>query len=213
MAHLLHVDTSANPTGSVTREVTAAFATAWQEANPAGAYTHRDLTVNPVPHVDAAFLSARQLPADQHTAEQRASWTVAKELIDELIAADTILIGAPMYNFSIPSSLKAWLDRIIVPAIMPDPQTGEGPLVGKRVVAVTARGGSYAPGTPREDFDFQEPYLKAVLGYAGLGHDLTFVHTEMTLAHAVPQLAQFKEFAVQSRSDAHDTVRTLAYAA
>jgi FMN-dependent NADH-azoreductase len=213
MVHLLHIDTSANASGSVSREVTAAFATAWKQANPDRGYTYRDLAAHPVPHADGAFLTARHLREDQHSAEQRTSWAVSKQLIDELLAADTVIIGAPMYNFSIPSSLKAWLDRIIVPAVMPDPQTGEGALVGKRVVVVTARGGSYAPGTPREDFDFQEPYLKAVLGYAGLGHDLTFVHTEMTLAHTVPQLAQFKEFAVQSLSDAHATVSALASAA
>jgi FMN-dependent NADH-azoreductase len=211
MAHLLHIDASANTDGSVSREVTAAFAATWQESNPDGRYTYRDLAAQAVPHVDEAFLAARHLPEDQHDADQRTSWAVSKELIHEVLAADTIVIGAPMYNFSIPSALKAWLDRVIVPALMPNADTGEGPLVGKRVVVVTARGGSYAPGTPREGFDFQEPYLRAVFGYVGIT-DVTFVHTEMTLAHTVPQLAQFKDLAVQSLSHAHSAVSELAVA-
>ncbi|MBB5957605.1 FMN-dependent NADH-azoreductase [Saccharothrix tamanrassetensis] len=198
---LLHIDSSPRTQGSVTREVTAAFAAAWREAHPNAGYTYRDLSAEPLPHVDGEVVAARE-GVDRHELEQR--------LKGELRAADTILIGAPMYNFSVPSSLKAWLDWVLVPEFFVDQETGVGALTDKRVVVVTARGGSYAPGTPRHGFDFQEPYLRAVFAMVGLDRDLEFVHAELTLAHARPQLAQFRELADASRADAHRVVRELA---
>jgi FMN-dependent NADH-azoreductase len=115
-----------------------------------------------------------------------------------------------MYNFSIPSTLKAWLDRIITPGTALNRETGEGPLAGKRVVVTASRGGSYAPGTPRESFEFQERYLRAVLSSVGLDQDLTFVNAELTLATTVPALAQFQDLAAESLENAHRTARELA---
>ncbi|QFZ17125.1 FMN-dependent NADH-azoreductase [Saccharothrix syringae] len=201
MSHLLHIDTSLRTEGSVSREVTGAFAQAWRAAHPDGGYTYRDLGAEPLPHVDPAALASREGTGDR-SFEQR--------LVAEVRAADTLVIGAPMYNFSVPSSLKAWLDWIAVPELFVDQETGEGALTGKRVVVVTARGGSYAPGTPRHAFDFQEPYLRAVFSMVGLDRDLEFVHAELTKAHSVPQLAQFRELAVASLEDAHRVVRELA---
>ncbi|MCC8243912.1 FMN-dependent NADH-azoreductase [Saccharothrix luteola] len=203
MAHLLHIDTSLRFEGSVSRQVSGAFAEAWRAARPDGAYTYRDLAADPLPHVDPAALATRQADGDRPL-EQR--------LIAEVKAADTVLLGVPMYNFGLPSSLKAWLDWIIVPELMADQQTGEGVLTGKRIVVVTARGGSYAPGTPRHSFDFQEPYLRAVFGMLGLDRHLEFVHAELTLAGVVPHMAQFRELAVASLEDAHRVVRELAVA-
>ncbi|MER5264884.1 NAD(P)H-dependent oxidoreductase [Actinosynnema sp. NPDC002837] len=201
--HLLHIDTSLRFEGSVSREVSGAFAEAWRAARPDGGYTYRDLAAEPLPHVDPAALATREADGDRPL-EQR--------LIAEVKAADTILLGVPMYNYGLPSSLKAWLDWIIVPELMADQQTGEGVLTGKRVVVVTARGGSYAPGTPRHSFDFQEPYLRAVFGMLGLDRDLEFVHAELTLAGVVPHMAQFRDLAVASLEDAHRVVRELAVA-
>jgi len=201
VVHLLHIDTSLRFEGSVSREVTAAFADAWRTAHPNGTYTRRDLAADPVPHVDQAALASREAAGDRPFEER---------LVAELLAADTVLIGAPMYNYGVPSSLKAWLDWVMVPGLFVDQGTGEGVLTGKRVVVVTARGGSYAPGTPRHAFDFQEPYLRAVLGMIGLDRDLEFVHAELTKAHTVPQLAPFRELAAASLEDAHRVVRKLA---
>ncbi|WP_433269396.1 FMN-dependent NADH-azoreductase [Actinosynnema sp. CS-041913] len=198
---LLHIDSSLRTEGSVSREVTAAFATAWREAHPDAGYRYRDLSADPLPHVDGEVLAARE-GADRHELEQR--------LKAELEEADTIVIGAPMYNFSVPSSLKAWLDWILVPELFVDQETGVGALTEKRVVVVTARGGSYAPGTPRHGFDFQEPYLRAVFAMLGLDRDLEFVHAELTHAHVTPRLAQFRDQADASRQDAHRVVRKLA---
>lgn len=203
MANLLHIDSSLRGGGSVSREVTGAFAEAWRAAHPDGGYTYRDFGADPLPHLDPASLASRET-ADGRSLEER--------LVAEVKAADTLLLGVPMYNFGVPSSVKAWLDWIVVPELFVDQGTGEGVLTGKRVVVVTARGGSYAPGTPRHGFDFQEPYLKAVFGMVGLDRDLEFVHAELTKAHTVPQLAQFRELAVASLEDAHRVVRKLAAA-
>jgi FMN-dependent NADH-azoreductase len=203
MAHLLHIDTSLRFEGSVSREVSAAFAEEWRSARPDGEYTYRDLAADPLPHVDPASLATRQAEGDV---------PLERQLIAEVKAADTVLLGVPMYNYGVPSSLKAWLDWILVPELFADQETGEGVLTGTRVVVVTARGGSYAPGTPRHSFDFQEPYLRAVFGAVGLDRDLEFVHAELTLAGVVPHMAQFRELAVASLEDAHRVVRKLAVA-
>jgi FMN-dependent NADH-azoreductase len=210
MSHLLHIDASLRTTGSVSREVSAAFAAQWRAAHPDSDYTYRDLGRHPVPHLDEATLIATGIPQDDHTPEQRAGWAVSAPLIAELEAADTVLLGVPMYNFSIPSTLKAWLDRILITRLMADPQTGAGPVAGKRVIATTARGGAYGPGTPREPFEFQESYLRAVFSKLGLDQNLTFVNTELTLAGVVPAMAQFQDLAVHSRTEAHRVVRELA---
>jgi FMN-dependent NADH-azoreductase len=212
MSHLLHIDASLRTTGSVSREVSAAFATQWRAAHPDGEYTYRDLGRNPIPHLDEAALHASQTPPEQHTPEQRAAWAVSAPLIAELEAADTVLLGVPMYNFSIPSTVKSWLDRILITRLMADPATGAGPVAGKRVIATTARGGAYGPGTPREPFEFQESYLRAVFSKLGLDQNLTFVNTELTLAGVVPAMAHLQDLAAQSRADAHRVVRELVEA-
>jgi FMN-dependent NADH-azoreductase len=212
MAHLLHLDASMRWSGSVSRELSAAFAQAWRSAHPEGSYVYRDLAVDPVPHLDQAAFTAGATPDEDHSDDQRAAWKISSELIDELTQADVVLLGVPMYNFSIPSTLKAWLDRVITPRTTLDQATGTGPLAGKRVVVTASRGGSYAPGTPRESFEFQERYLRAVLSSVGLDQDLTFVNAEMTLAGTVPALAQFQDIAAESLASAHRAAKELATA-
>lgn len=193
MTNLLHIDSSIRREGSVTREITSAFADVWRSSNPEGGYTYRDLNAEPIPHVDGT-------PQD-----------IKADLVAEVRAADVILIGAPMYNFSIPSTLKAWIDQVASQEFFPR-EDGTYELGGKRVVVVTARGGSYKPGTPRAGFDFQEPYLRAVLSMIGLDQQLEFVHAELTMAEINPQMHQFRELAVESLADAHRVVKELASA-
>ena len=213
MATLLHLDSSFSGANSTSRKVTAAFVDSWRAAHPDGTVVTRDLAADPIPHLDAVAHSAANTPEADHTPEQAEAWKLSKALIDEVTSADVIIIGAPMYNFTIPSTLKAWLDRLAIARFFVNPATGVGELFGTKVIVATARGGSYAPGTPREGFEFQESYLRAFFNQIGLDQDLTFVHTEMTLAHVVPALAQFKEFAVTSEQAARDTARELATAA
>jgi FMN-dependent NADH-azoreductase len=221
MPTLLHLDSSARPE-SVSRQVSAEFAAAWRTANPTGRHLHRDLTATPVPHVDAAQIEVvtrletagiRELCDARDaavTAEEKGSWSLSWELIEEVLAADTLVIGLPMYNFSVPSAFKAWFDRIAIPPMIVDHTTGQGPLSGKRVVVVTARGGIYGPGTPRHGSDFQEPYLRAAFGMVGLCDDLLFLHSEMTKSGHVPRLAEFRETAAGSLKEAVERAREAA---
>ncbi|MEV6104474.1 NAD(P)H-dependent oxidoreductase [Streptomyces sp. NPDC051940] len=206
MATLLHLDSSAIPEGSASREVTAAFRAEWQAAHPGGAVIYRDLAADPVPHLDAHGITAAFVPAEHQTEEQRRALALRHTLAEELESADAVLIGTPMYNFTIPSSLKAWLDQAIIVG-----RTGgeEGTVAGKPVTVVAARGGSYAPGTPRQDYEFVTNYLEKVLtGMMGLRVD--FIVPEMTLAPVKPELAQFIPLADASRAKAHDDAKTRA---
>jgi FMN-dependent NADH-azoreductase len=223
MPTLLHLDCSPRDT-SISRKVSREFAETWQTSYPDGRYLHRDLAAQPVPHIDQYQIQvmnrleaagirdldvARDAPL---TPEEKASWGIAWLLVEELLAADTIVIGLPMYNFSVPSVFKAWFDRVIIPPLVIDPQTGSGPLAGRRVVVVTARGGSYGPGTPRAGFDFQEPYLRAALGMIALGDELVFLHAELTKSEHVPRLEQFRSAAAESLSQALTGARAAAEA-
>lgn len=212
MPALLHIDTSVRHEGSVSRELSAAYADHWRRANPDGRYTYRDLAEKPVPHLNALTLATKMLAPSDYTPEQAADAAVSQELVDELLAADVVLLGVPMYNFTIPSTLKAWLDRVIGPATTVDRQTGDGPLVNTRVVVAASKGGSYAPGAPRADFDHLEPYLGKVLSQVGLDRNLRFVTAEFTLAHLDPALASFREHADLSRTAALEAAREFARA-
>jgi len=141
-------------------------------------------------------LAAARDAAD--TPAERDSWDLTWQLVDELLAADTIVIGALMHNFSVPSAFKAWLDRIAIPPLIVDRESGRGPLSGTSVIVVTARGGAYGPGTPRAGFDHQEPWLRAAFGMLGLDDDLTFVHAELTKSSHVPHLSHLRDAAADS---------------
>ncbi|MFH8738819.1 MULTISPECIES: FMN-dependent NADH-azoreductase [unclassified Streptomyces] len=179
MATLLHIDSSVLP-GEVSssRSVTAAFRKTWEEQHPEGTVIYRDLAANPVPHITADAWSAGYVAPSARTPEQSAAFAARVKLIEELEEADAVLIGAPMYNFSIPSTLKAWLDSVLLLGRT----AGEAPSAqGTPVVVVASRGGSYAPGTPREGFEFVQNYLEAVLK-GTLGLDLDFIVPELTMA-------------------------------
>jgi FMN-dependent NADH-azoreductase len=113
-----------------------------------------------------------------------------------------------MYNYSVPSTLKAWLDVLILPSCLVEFAGDEAPLKGKSLVAVTARGNAYAPGTGRESRDLQEPYLRDIFGAVGI--DVQFVHAEMTMAKEMPFLAEFRPLADQSMASALEEVKRIA---
>ncbi|WP_354641542.1 FMN-dependent NADH-azoreductase [Kitasatospora camelliae] len=200
MATLLHIDSSALTEGSVSREVSATFREAWEAENPGGTVIYRDLAAAPVPHLSADGITAGFLAPDQRTPEQQAAFALRDELIGELERADAVVIGTPMYNFTIPSSLKAWLDQVILMGR----SAGEQPsAAGTPVTVVSARGGSYGPGTPRESFEFVTTYLEKV--FTGmLGMDVDFIVPEFTLARVNPAMAQFAETADASKARAHE---------
>jgi len=174
---LLQIDSSAR-TSSVTRQLTARFAAEWKENHPDGEVTHRDLSATTLPLITDDW-GAAQLEESKRTPAQRSYLSTSDELIEELQAADTVVIGAPMYNFTIPSTLKAWIDQVvrIGKTFNYGPNGRQGLPGEKRVVVITARGGAYEKGTAAESFDFQEPYLRHILGFIGLT-DVMFIHAE-----------------------------------
>jgi FMN-dependent NADH-azoreductase len=181
MSHLLHLDSSLRTEGSRSRQLSARYAERWQATHPSGTVTYRDLAADPVPHLDQlSFLAGFVTPADR-TPEQAAARAWSDRLIDEVLAADTILIGLPLYNFGPPSTFKAWFDQIV------SADRTAGKLGDKEFVIVTARGGGYAPGTPREGWDHREPWLRHALTTLGVT-DAVFINTELTLARESPAM-------------------------
>src|ERR1700689_56978 len=179
MSHLLHIDSSIQGERSVSRGLSARAAAAWRTAHPDGTVTYRDLAAEPIPHLDAESGLARMVPPDQHTPAQAASWELTRELVAEIIEADTILFGLPLYNFGPPSTVKAWLDHIIAPGLSVDSATQTGMLGGRELIVLASRGGGYAPGTPREGWDHAEPWLPHALAMTGLAS--RSVTAELTL--------------------------------
>ena len=163
---LLHVDSSALGTHSVTRELGRALVESWTRNNPGTEVIYHDLAAQPLPHwapvADASDPAAR----------------AGNAMLDEFLAADVVVIGAPMYNFSIPSTLKAWIDRVAVAGrtFRYGANGPEGLAGGKRVIIVSARGGIYSEGAATA-MDFQEPYLRALFGFLGVT-EIEFVRAE-----------------------------------
>jgi FMN-dependent NADH-azoreductase len=210
MGRLLHVDSSALTVGSVSKEIADTFRKTWQEAHPDGEITHRDLGRNPVPALEEAGIHAGFMPAEQHTPEQAAAFALRSELVNEVLAADAYLFTVPMYNWGVPATFKAWLDQIILSGrtVAFD---GTPPLAGRPATIVLAYGGGYDPGTPREGWDFVQPYLETVLGKA-LGLDVTVIKAQLTLAERNPAMADLIPTAQRLRAAAHEAAESHARA-
>lgn len=171
MTKLLVLESSIFPQGaSASREVTAKFVERWLEKHPATTVARRDLAANPVQHIGLPLLVGAGKRPEDRTPEERSAVAVSDELIDELFDADVIVIGAPMYNFSVPSTLKSWIDAVAIAGrtfrYSPDGRP-EGLLLGKKVYVIASRGGVYSEG-PLVAFNFQDTYLRAALGLLGL---------------------------------------------
>lgn len=175
MSRVLIIESSARQQDSVSRQLTQTFIKQWQAAHPGDQISVRDLAVTPVPHLDINLLGGWMKPAGQRNEIEEASLQRSNELTDELLAADVLVMAAPMYNFAIPSTLKAWLDHVLRAGVtFKYTETGpQGLLNGKRAYVLTARGGIYAGSTA----DHQEPYLRQVMGFIGI-HDVEFIHAE-----------------------------------
>jgi FMN-dependent NADH-azoreductase len=175
---LLHIDSSVSGEASVSRQLSAAIVTALTRAVPGLEIVRRDLDADPIPHLDSRLLSAiRPDPASDPTT--RATDKRGAAALEEFLGADIVVIGAPMYNFTIPTQLKAWLDRILIAGkTFSYNEAGvKGLAGGKKVIIASSRGGLYTPGMPFEANDFQEPYLRAVLGFIGI-KDIEIVRAE-----------------------------------
>ncbi|HLI29557.1 MAG TPA: NAD(P)H-dependent oxidoreductase [Terriglobia bacterium] len=179
---LLRIDSSARRS-SISRDLTAKFTEAWKKEHTEGEVVERDLATTSLPLVTDEWTQAAYTNPSKRTPAQQQALSVSDALIDELVSADTIVIGVPMYNFTIPSSLKAWIDQVVrVGRTVKYGANGpQGLISGKKVVIIMSRGGAYSEGTPRARMDFQEPYLRHILGFIGLT-DVTFIHVENQLS-------------------------------
>lgn len=178
MSTLLHIDASLRP-DSLSRRLSRRFAEHWRDQHPGGTVTRHDLAADPLPHVNltqAEHLMYRTASSD---GEQPEEVRRSLRLVDELRGADLLLLGTPMYNFTIPSTVKAWIDHIAWPGHTFDPVEGRG-LVDLPAVVILSRGGGYGPGSPRADFNFQEPYLRKVFEFIGIT-DVEFIAAELTM--------------------------------
>lgn len=211
MAHLLHIDSSLFSQASVSKEIARTFRQTWAAEHPGGLVTYRDLGAEPVPALTESALFAAQVPEADRTPEQAAALRTREELVQEVLAADAYLLGVPMYNWAVAGTFKVWLDQILLVGT-----TAGGdvpPLSGRPATIVLSYGGGYFPGSPREGWDFVQPYLETVLGKA-MGLDLTFVTAQLTLAERNPAMAelipQAKELRAQAHEQAEVSARTLA---
>lgn len=173
---LLHIDSSILGQGSVSRALSADIVAALRAARTDIEVTYRDLAAEPLAHLNGAHLAAGKGPADpllQRDIE------AGSTVLEEFLAADIVVMGAPMYNFGIPSQLKAWIDRIAI-AGKTFRYTENGPegLAGdKTVIIASSRGGIFSPGTPGAALEHQESYLRALFGFLGVT-DIRFVRAE-----------------------------------
>lgn len=177
MSNILVLNSSVSGEASVSRLLVADAVTELTQRDPSAKLVFRDLAANPVPHLTPETVAGVRSQAT--TPAEQLARALSDELIAELRAADTIVIGAPMYNFSIPTTLRSWFDHVLrAGETFSYSEAGpKGPLSGKKVIVVEARGGLYSEG-PAQATDFQEPYLRQLLGFIGLADDLTFIRAE-----------------------------------
>lgn len=207
MAHLLHIDASIQGDRSISRALSARAAARWRGANSEGTVTYRDLAADPLPHLGPAAAQARFVPPDQHNADQAAAWAISTELAAEVAAADTVLLGLPVYNYGPASTVKSWVDHLVAPGLSMDPATGEGLLGGREMIVLQARGGGYGEGTPREGWDHAQPWLPHGLSLTGL--EPRFIVAELTLADVNPAMADLRPLAAESLAAAEREIDAL----
>ncbi|MES2191517.1 MAG: NAD(P)H-dependent oxidoreductase [Pseudomonadota bacterium] len=179
MSKLLHIDSSILGSNSVSRQLTAQIVASWSAAHPATEVSYLDLAVNTPTHLSAESLGFR-LPADAVLSDaQKRENAVSEALVSQLLASDVIVVGAPMYNFTIPTQLKAWIDRV-AQVNRTFKYTEKGPVglaTGKTVIVASTRGGAYSTSDAGNAMEHQESFLKTVFGFLGIT-DVRIVRAE-----------------------------------
>jgi FMN-dependent NADH-azoreductase len=202
---LFRLDASIRTEGSASREIADIVEAEWLAVHPGDTIERRHLGVDPLP-ADAwgTAVSAAYVPEEQRSPEQRAAVALAAALVDELLAADGILLAVPLYNFGVSQHVKAWMDLVITDKRA---APGSAPLLAdKKVVLATVRGGAYGAGTPREGWDHSTSFLRRILADVW-GADLTVIEREFTLVGVNPALDDFKDLASQLHEGALASAR------
>jgi FMN-dependent NADH-azoreductase len=205
MSYLLRIDSSASGRASFSRQVADTFTAAWT-----GKIVTRDLAVNPVRHLDAAGITTRTVAESERSPEQKAAAATQGELVEEFLGADAYLFAVPVYNYSMPSVFKAWLDHIMIAGTT----IGLGaavPTRGRPAVIVSARGGGYGPGTPQHGKDFLVPALQTILGDPNLmALDVRTITPELTYAPVMQPLRHLLPLHEASLESSHNLAREQA---
>jgi FMN-dependent NADH-azoreductase len=171
--NILHIDSSILGGNSISRKLSADVVSKLRADSQDVAVTYRDLAASPVPHLSGAYLAALQSAEVEHEPALQADLAIGSTALEEFLAADTVVIGTGLYNFSIPSQLKAWIDRILVAGKTfrygadGRPQGLAG---SKRVILAIARGGFYGPDSPIAAFEHAETYLRTAFGFIGISN-------------------------------------------
>lgn len=201
---ILHIDGSPMGDNSTSRKISAKAVAELKARHPDAIVTYHDYGTAPLPHLDALTIGSFFTPAEQRTPEQQAAVKASDTAVDEVLAADVIVLGVPMWNFGLPSSLKAWIDHI-ARAGKTFSYTAEGPKgllrPDQKVIVASARGGIYSTG-PMQDFDHQERYLRDVFAFLGI-KNVSFARAE--------GLAMGPDIAAKAIETAHqDVARAVA---
>lgn len=177
MASILHIDSSPRGDRSKSRKLAKEFITVWQEQHPDDAIAYRDLKQTPVPHVTEDWIAAVFTPPEALTPEIAELLKFSDALVDEFLAADQCVFSVPMYNFSIPSNFKAYIDQVVRVGRTFTEEDGQvkGLANGKKVLFITSRGVEFGAGSPYEGWDGQEPALRYAFQYMGVT-DIQFIH-------------------------------------
>jgi len=164
---ILRIDTAVTGSQSVSRELTQALTDHFRTKYPDAKLVEHDYGRQPLPHIDPVTMGAIRFPAEQHDEAMAAAHPAERAVLDEFLASDVVIVGAPMYNFTIPSALKAWLDRLGVPGVTFG-YTEAGPkgfAGGRRVIVASSQGGAYELDAP---FEHQESYLRDFFAFIGI---------------------------------------------
>ena len=167
---LLHIDSAITGAQSVSRQLTAQTVDAWRASHPQVQVQYLDLAADAPAHYTADAMAPRTGQTAELSAAQQHENAVSERLVSQFLAADVVVIGAPMYNFTIPSQLKAWIDRIAQPrrTFQYTAQGAEGLAKGKTVIIVSSRGGVYSTSEAGQAMEHQESFLRTVMGFFGI---------------------------------------------
>ncbi|MDD3936770.1 NAD(P)H-dependent oxidoreductase [Rhodoferax sp.] len=187
---LLHVDSSILGAYSVSRQLTAEIVAEWRKSRPDTTVEYLDLALNAPGHFGADAIAIKGVAQPEPTDVQRAENALSEQLVSQFLAADVIVIGAPFYNFSIPTQLKAWIDRLAQPGrTFTYKESGPvGLATGKTVIVASTRGGAYSTSEGGQAMEHQESYLKVVFGFFGVT-DVRIVRAEGLAMGDAPKAA------------------------
>lgn len=187
--YLLHVTISPQGDNSVSRKLASALLEKFHTNHPKISVKTRDLNENQLDHLDGETIAAGYIPVDKRTSSQASKHQLRLDLIEEITSAQAIVISTPMWNWNVPSVLKAYIDQLIIPGVFDGTSKR---LAGKPVTVLIACGGSYHPGSHNEKSDFLTGYLKQVFTILG-ATDVKIIRSEYTLAGVVPGMESLIE--------------------